>query len=142
FLPRVMGRVFNSVVARDFYTQQSNASSLAGSDLSVALYEGVGELIDLWGYLNYTPPGVSCGTVMYGGISSGAFGINLEKSLASEAMLAEAQAGRGIAMARAGTSTVLRDESRLVAQYGGSAGQWAKLRTASFVARDGTRFEI
>lgn len=36
----------------------------------------------------------------------------------------------------------IRDVDRLVGQYGGSAGDWAKIRSSNFKAADGTSFEI
>lgn len=67
--------------------------------------------------------------------------VNLNKQLASEAQSAELNAGKGEAMAGAGTSTPIRDVQRLQSQYGGDAADWAKIRSSNYKASDGTSFE-
>ncbi|MGN6186975.1 MAG: RHS repeat domain-containing protein [Thermoanaerobaculia bacterium] len=61
----------------------------------------------------------------------------LRKALASEAQMAE----EGIRIAGTGTRTVLRDTPRLAATYGGEAADWVKMRSSSYTAADGVRFE-
>jgi len=68
--------------------------------------------------------------------------IQLNKQLASEAQMSELMAGQGKPIAGAGTSTVLRDAPRLVAEHGGIASDWAKVRSFSYEAADGVKWEI
>ncbi|HHY1463429.1 TPA: hypothetical protein ACV1O5_004143, partial [Yersinia enterocolitica] len=69
-------------------------------------------------------------------------GLNLNKSLASEAQLVDLAKKGGTAIAGYGTSIALRDSSRLVAEYGGKAESWSKVSSKSYKAADGTAFEI
>jgi RHS repeat-associated protein len=64
----------------------------------------------------------------------------LNKSLASESQVADIFAGRATAIA-GGNLATLRDESRLISQYGGSQGTWQKLTSGPYTAADGVRFE-
>jgi hypothetical protein len=71
------------------------------------------------------------------GAESAMAGRNLGRQLASEQQLGEA----GTAIAGAGTNTVLRGAPRLVDQYGGAAGDWAKMGGSSYRGADGFQFE-
>ncbi|WP_434461602.1 VENN motif pre-toxin domain-containing protein [Serratia plymuthica] len=73
---------------------------------------------------------------------SAASGLNLNKSLASEAQLADLAKNGGSSMAGNGSPIVLRDSSRLVAEYGGKASDWSKVSSKSYTAADGSQFEI
>jgi RHS repeat-associated protein len=59
----------------------------------------------------------------------------LNKQMASESQVADSLAGGGRVMAGEGTDVVLRDEPRLVAQYG--PGRWAKVTSEPYKAADG-----
>jgi hypothetical protein len=65
----------------------------------------------------------------------------LRKQLASEAGVAELTAGGGKVMAGAGTRTPIRDAPRLVAEYGGDAGDWAKVTSETHKLPDMTTIE-
>ena len=56
----------------------------------------------------------------------------LNAQLASEAQLAELQAGKGIPMAGAGAKAPIKDIDRLVRTYGGDAADWAKVRSSHY----------
>lgn len=64
--------------------------------------------------------------------------LNLSKQLASQQGVGQIMAGKGQAIAGAGTKTALRDAGRLAEQYGGKAGDWAKVSSTNFRAADGT----
>jgi len=64
-------------------------------------------------------------------------GRNLARQLASEQQMAEA----GTPLAGAGTDTKLRAAERLAADYGGAAGDWAKMGSSSYRGADGFQFE-
>ncbi|WP_454878879.1 hypothetical protein [Serratia inhibens] len=66
----------------------------------------------------------------------------MNKSLASEAQLADLAKNGGSSMAGNGSPIVLRDSSRLVAEYGGKASDWSKVSSKSYTAADGSQFEI
>lgn len=66
----------------------------------------------------------------------------LQKQLASEEQVGELASGGGESIAGAGSTKTLGDVGRLVNQYGGSPGEWAKVKSSSFKAGDGTRFEV
>ena len=51
-------------------------------------------------------------------------------------------AGEGKAIAGAGTDVPIKDVDRLVSQYGGEAGDWSKVTSRIFTARDGTKFAV
>uniref|UniRef100_UPI001643DFA7 hemagglutinin repeat-containing protein n=1 Tax=Yersinia alsatica TaxID=2890317 RepID=UPI001643DFA7 len=74
--------------------------------------------------------------------NNAASGLNLNKSLASEAQLADLAKSGGISMAGNGADAVLKDSARLVAEYGGKASDWSKISSQSYKAADGTVFEI
>ena len=50
-------------------------------------------------------------------------------------------AGRGKAMAGAGTGKKIKDISRIVKQNGGQKSDWAKVTSSNFKASDGLKFE-
>jgi hypothetical protein len=56
----------------------------------------------------------------------------LGRALASEAQAAELLAGKGDAIAGAGTRTVLKDASRLAAEYGGTPADWSKITSSHY----------
>ena len=62
--------------------------------------------------------------------------IGLTKQLASESQVAELLAGQGKAIIGAGTDKVLVEGSRLAAEYGGQASDWAKVTSSAFQAAD------
>jgi hypothetical protein len=137
---RAVGHTLEFRQARQYYDRESAAATASGDDLLSALYSGVGAALDAYAAVAACPPNVKCGTVMIGGISTNAYGINLSKSIASQSQLAEAQLGIGEAIAGAGTRAILKDEARLLAQYG--PGRWAKMKsTWVYVAKDGKRVE-
>jgi filamentous hemagglutinin len=73
---------------------------------------------------------------------SAASGLNLNKSLANEAQLADLMKNGGTSVAGKGAKKELRDAPRLVAEYGGNASDWSKVTSESYKAADGTIFEI
>ena len=68
--------------------------------------------------------------------------VKLQKQLANEEQVGELVGGGGQSMAGAGGRVPIRDVDRLVGQYGGSASDYAKIRSSSFKAADGTSFEV
>ncbi|NDL65906.1 S-type pyocin domain-containing protein [Acerihabitans arboris] len=68
--------------------------------------------------------------------------LNLRKSLASEAQLAQLLKESGEPVAGLGTKRVLRDAPRLTNEYGGTAADWSKITSKSYQATDGNIFEI
>src|SRR5512133_2665512 len=66
--------------------------------------------------------------------TSRADAIGLQKQLASESQLAELRAGRGEPIAGPGTRAVLKDEARLISEYGGRPGEWLKVSSSNFKA--------
>jgi RHS repeat-associated protein len=69
-------------------------------------------------------------------------GVRLGKQLASEQQVGEVLAGGvGDPIAGAGGRVPLRDSPRLSAEYGGSPGDWQKIRSSNYKASDGTSFE-
>uniref|UniRef100_UPI001F345321 VENN motif pre-toxin domain-containing protein n=1 Tax=Yersinia thracica TaxID=2890319 RepID=UPI001F345321 len=69
-------------------------------------------------------------------------GLNLNKSLANEAQLADLIKNGGTSVAGKGAKDPLRDAPRLAAEYGGKAEDWSKVSSSSYKAADGTIFEI
>ncbi|MFL6603184.1 MAG: hypothetical protein ACJ8R9_17900 [Steroidobacteraceae bacterium] len=55
----------------------------------------------------------------------------LAKQLGSEEGVAELMSGGGKAIAGAGTKVPLRDAPRLVSEYGGEPGDWAKITSTA-----------
>jgi hypothetical protein len=53
--------------------------------------------------------------------------------LASDLQMQEIMSGAGVPIAGAGTSTTLRDASRLAAEYGGESGDWAKIASSNYL---------
>ena len=64
-------------------------------------------------------------------------GLRLQKSLASQAQMGEA----GVIMAGPGGRIAFRDAPRVAQQYGGSASEWVKKTSSTYVARDGRHIE-
>ncbi|MBP6014625.1 MAG: RHS repeat protein [Alphaproteobacteria bacterium] len=64
-----------------------------------------------------------------------------EKNYASQQQVDDLMSGGGEPIAGAGTKVPLRDEPRLIGQYGGSPGSWQKIRSSNYTARDGTKIE-
>ena len=78
-----------------------------------------------------------------GGFATGAGELELlNRSLASEAQLAQVLAGEGLPILGAGTGTALGDAARLAAEYGGSAADWVKVTSESYTSASGLQFEI
>jgi hypothetical protein len=75
------------------------------------------------------------------GAESAANRLRLQQQLASEQQVGEVLT-QPRSMAGAGTARQIDDINRLVSQYGGDAADWAKVRSSSFTAADGTRFEV
>jgi len=71
------------------------------------------------------------------GTIRGSNGLNLNKSLASQAQMGEA----GTTMAGAGARVPFRDAQRVANEHGGNAADWVKKSSSSYTAKDGTRFE-
>jgi len=67
--------------------------------------------------------------------------VQLDKSLASEQQVGELLSGQGEVMAGKGGRVPIRDDPRLVNQYGGKAGDWQKVGSSSYAASDGSVFE-
>lgn len=69
-------------------------------------------------------------------------GVALAVRLASQEQTAALRAGLGKSIAGAGSQTLLREEPRLIKQYGGEKGEWAKVvsKTQRTLA-DGTKVE-
>jgi hypothetical protein len=61
-------------------------------------------------------------------------GALLARSLASEELLSQAEAGIGTVIAGKGSSTALRDAGRLASEYGGDAADYAKVVTKTRTA--------
>ena len=122
------------------------------ADLAVtSIRHGRGKASDA--ELAATGGGFVAGLVGFGGgygraaralVREGSSDVRLWKQLASQELLAEAQAGKGIAIAGAGArrGRAIDDAARLVEQYGGDAGDWAKMTTRTRVADDGTSMAI
>lgn len=103
--------------------------------------------------LSVTAAGVVTGVAGFGGgygraarslVRQGASDVRLWKQLASEELLSEARAGIGTAIAGAGArrGRAIQDIDRLLAQYGGEAGDWTKMTTRAHVADDGTKLSV
>jgi RHS repeat-associated protein len=89
--------------------------------------------------------GLGGGLSLFGSVVSkgaGAGITQLNKQLASESQTAQLMAGEGKVKAGAGSSEVLRDAPRLAAQHGGIASEWAKVRSWSYTAADGTKYRV
>ena len=85
---------------------------------------------------------VKCKKVCSDGAQNAANALRLRKQLASEAGVAELAAGGGITIAGAGTSTPIRDVSRLVSEYGGTPGNWEKVVSEAHKFSDLTTIEV
>lgn len=78
-----------------------------------------------------------------GGFATGAGELELlNRSLASEAQLAQVLARDGLPILGAGTGAALGDAARLAAEYGGSAADWVKVTSESYTSASGLQFEI
>lgn len=77
-----------------------------------------------------------------GGAQNAANALRLGKQLATEAGCAELAAGGGKPMAGAGTGTLIRDEPRLLAEYGGKPGDWSKVTSATHKFADLSTIEV
>lgn len=60
------------------------------------------------------------------------------KAAASQAQMAE----RGTIMAGTGGRVPFRDAPRVATEYGGNASDWVKMKSSSFTAPNGTKFEV
>jgi hypothetical protein len=56
----------------------------------------------------------------------------LNVQLATEAQLAELQAGKGVSMAGFGAKAPIKDVERLLRTYGGEAADWAKVKSSHY----------
>jgi hypothetical protein len=56
--------------------------------------------------------------------------------------MAEASAGKGRAIAGAGTNKTLREAGRLATEYGGNPADWRKMATSNAVNKGMENFEI
>jgi hypothetical protein len=65
----------------------------------------------------------------------------LGKSLASRQQMGQINSGNGTTIAGGNSTPTLRDSPRLEAQYGGRAGNWEKVKSDTYTARDGSRIE-
>ena len=71
------------------------------------------------------------------GAESAVSGLNLNKSLASQAQMGEV----GTTMAGAGARAPFRDAARVAKEHGGNAADWVKKSSSSHTAREGATFE-
>lgn len=117
-----------------------------------ACFEDIkGSIASAWNWLNEPTPGCAqykCQTGMIplpiigiGSTAASVDAIQLTKSLASEAQVAEILAGGGVPIAGAGTSTALKDAPRLAATYGGQVSDWSKITSSVYKAADGVIVE-
>ncbi len=74
--------------------------------------------------------GAQAGTILISPVKGSAAG-RLGRQLGSEEGVAELVSGGGRAIAGAGTNVPLRDVGRLVKEYGGKAGDWAKVTSTA-----------
>lgn len=77
------------------------------------------------------------GVVAISNAANALSGLNLGKSLVSEAQMAEA----GTEMAGPNAGTVFRGVGRVASEYRGSPEDWAKMTSSSYSANDGTIFQ-
>ncbi len=68
--------------------------------------------------------------------------VRLRKQLASEAGEAELKAGGGKPIAGAGTPEPIDDLPRLLAEYGGKEGDWAKVVSRAYEVDDLTKIQV
>lgn len=67
----------------------------------------------------------------------------LDLESGSEKLLDDLWNGQNVGvMAGAGAKTAIRDEGRLISQYGGQAGDWEKISTGAHRTNDGRIIEI
>ena len=79
-----------------------------------------------------------CGKVAVAKSSTHPDAVALSKKLASQQQLSELQNGVFQVMAGKGGRTRIRDEARLVAEYGGKSGDWQKIRSSNHKPADGS----
>lgn len=65
-----------------------------------------------------------------------------QKATESANQMAEASAGKGRAIAGAGTNKTLREAGRLASEYGGNPADWRKMATSNAVNKGMENFEI
>jgi hypothetical protein len=68
--------------------------------------------------------------------------VRLRKQLASEAGEAELKAGGGKQIAGAGTPEPIDDLPRLLAEYGGRKGDWAKVVSRAYQVDELTKIQV
>ena len=68
-------------------------------------------------------------------------GLMRSRQLASQGQWDQLMSGGGEVIAGVGHKTPIRDVPRLVAQYGGEASDWAKIKSFNFKGADGVSFE-
>ena len=97
----------------------------------------------LGGFANKVLQGLPVGVAAFGVIAKGtapmasSASIAIAKSINSEAQVAELVAGSYTPIAGAGAANTLRDAPRLVAEYGGKIGDWAKVgATSTYLIRN------
>jgi len=105
-------------------------------DASVATPTG-GKVEDADGWLPSLARSRVAAETASSGAESAIAGRNLARQLASEQQMADV----GTPLAGAGTGTKLRAAERLAADYGGAAGDWAKMGSSSYRGADGFQFE-
>lgn len=72
--------------------------------------------------------------------SSATNGVKLGKQLASEAQMGEVLSGKGAVIAGGNSGKDLRAASGLAENHGGSPGDWTKVTSSSYTAKDGQQF--
>jgi RHS repeat-associated protein len=131
------GRIFET--AFDVF---SLALSVAEFKSSPSIGNALGVVIDAAAVaIPGIPGGVGAIRSATSTASSAVQAVKLEKALASEAQTAKILAGKGEAVAGAGTKTEFRDAGRVAAEHGGQAKDWSKVSGGNHVAKDGTKIE-
>jgi hypothetical protein len=125
-----------------------NASAGIG-DSALALFflngQSIRNALNINGGVNTCSSSYQGGQIagIVGGFATGAGELELlNRSLASEAQLAQVLARDGLPILGAGTGTALGDAARLAAEYGGSAADWVKVTSESYTSASGLQFEI
>jgi RHS repeat-associated protein len=124
---------------RDFGTAQLRANSnyMANTPTRVLLQRGQQEgerrfVVTSRIMAGFLVPGESMGAGEAGEAVGEAGNTLLNKSLASQQQMGELSSGKGNAMAGAGKDIPIRDINRLVSQYGGEEGDWAKVTSSHY----------